>query len=468
MGFVLSILYLLTCYLTPPVLFGPLAEYRIELILAAIVTFISLPFIARSMLPRTSQTLAVVGLGLATFLSVAIGAHWPGGGLTALLLFIPNPYAYFLICLHCNSKRRMQTVIFLMLFVCLFVIARGAWELHQGLPTGQAAAAAFSTDESYFMGMNNAAGQWFYRLRGMGQIHDPNDFAQLIVCTLPLTFFFWKKKRTVRNFFFVLVPVGVLLWGAYLTHSRGSMLALMAVTIVALRKRIGTIPSVVLAGLLFVGASALNFTGGRDISTSAGEDRTELWGDGLQLLKTHPLFGIGFGQMPDAIGKTAHNTIVVCAAEMGLMGLFFWSMFLFPSVRDSLRVAYPKTATPNNKGSPRELTPSRVHMPLMEGAYPFAAPGAEVPDADEIRRFGRLLVLSFTGFLVTGWFLSRAYVMTFFLLGGLAEVTFQMALQRGLVTARLPFSRILRYSGLMTIGFILLMYIVLRIVNLTH
>jgi hypothetical protein len=318
-------------------------------------------------------------------------------------------------------------------------------------------------DSSYFMGMSNEAKEWFYRLRGMGQIHDPNDFAQLIVVTLPLTFFFWKKKRNVRNFFFVLMPVGILLWGAFLTHSRGSILALMAILIVAMRKKIGTIPSLLIVGVLFAAVSATNYTGGRDISTSAGEDRTELWGDGLQLLKANPFFGIGFGQMPDAIGKTAHNTIVVCAAEMGLTGLFFWSLFLFPSLRDSLAVAYPKNGTTYpNKGSPKEL------IPAGDNAYPLAPPGLEVPDADEIKRFGRLLVLSFTGFLVAGWFLSRAYVMLLFLLGGLAEVTFQMALQRGLVSARLPFGRVLRYSGMMTIGFIVMMYVLLRIVNLTH
>jgi hypothetical protein len=78
------------------------------------------------------------------------------------------------------------------------------------------------------------------------------------------------------------------------------------------------------------------------------------------------------------------------------------------------------------------------------------------------------MVLSLTGFLVTGWFLSRAYILTLFLLGGLTEVVFQMALQRGMVSPRLPFVRILRYSGMMAIGFILLMYILVRVVNLTR
>jgi hypothetical protein len=455
MGFVLSILYFLTYYVTPTIMFGSLAEYRIELILAAIIAIVSLPALSGSNVGKTAQLPALVGLAFATFMSMLVGASWAGGGLTALLLFIPNAFAYLLVCVHCRTKKRVQGVILMMLFVCLFVIAQGAVELHRGLPTGAAAAAA-NMDDSYFLGMSNEHSEWFYRLRGMGQINDPNDFAQLIVCVLPLMFFFWKEKRKGWNFFVVLLPVGILLWGAFLTHSRGSILALMAVVIVALRKKIGTVPSLLLAAVLFAGATAAGYTGGRDISTSAGEDRTELWGDGLQLLKSHPLFGIGFGNMPDAIGKTAHNTIVVCAAELGMCGLFFWSLFLFPSLRDAFAVASPKNVV------------EKKAVVLSDTAFPLPPPGPAVPDEFEIRRLGRLLVLSFTGFLVTGWFLSRAFVLTLFLLGGLTEVVFQMALQRGIVSPRLPFGRVLRYSGMMAIGFILVMYITLRIVNLTH
>ena len=182
----------------------------------------------------------------------------------------------------------------------------------------------------------------------------------------------------------------------------------------------------------------------------------EYWGDGLELLKEHPLFGVGYGYMPDYIGHTAHNTVVVCAAELGLCGLFFWSLFLFPSLRDVLVVAKPG-------GAVEKKVVAHADTP-----FPLAPPGAKLPEESDIRRLGQLLVISFTGFLVAGWFLSRAYVLTLFVLGGLTEVTFQMALQRGMVSPRLPLARVLRYSGLMTIGLILMMYITLRIVNLTH
>lgn len=454
MGFVLSILYMVTSYLTPYTIFGSLAQYRIELIFAALITVVSLPALFKSVVGKTVQTWALIGLCFATFMSMVVGAHWVGGGLTAFLLFLPNAFAYFLVYLHCNSKTKIQIVVLMMLFVCLFVIANGAAEMYHGLPTGPAARV---DNGSYFMGMSNDQLEWFYRLRGKGEINDPNDFAQLIVCVLPLTFFFWKPKKYLRNFCFVLVPTGILLWGAYLTHSRGSILAILAVLIVAMRRRIGTVPAILLACLLFAGASALHYTGGRDISASAGEDRTDLWGDGMQLLKAHPFFGIGFGNMPDVVGKTAHNTVVVCAAELGLTGLFFWSLFLLPSVRDALVVASPKQVV------------QKQLVAVTESPYPSTSGGTtKIPDEQDIRRFGRLLVLSFTGFLVTGWFLSRAYILTLFLLGGLTEVVFNMAQQRGMIQTRPPMARMLRYSGVMTVGLIVLMYALLRIVNLTR
>jgi O-antigen ligase len=237
------------------------------------------------------------------------------------------------------------------------------------------------------------------------------------------------------------------------------LLALLSMIILAARRRTGTLPALLLAGGVFAAAMALNFTGGRDISADAGSDRTALWSVGLQILKSHPVFGVGLGAFSDncnGCGHTAHNSLVVCAAELGLFGLFFWCLFLFSSIRDALAIASP--AKVNEAGffmSENQL--------LQQGESQN-----EVIDIAEINRLGRLLVLSFTGFLVAGWFLSRAYVMTFFLLGGMVEVVYEMALRRGMIVPRLQLSRVLLYSGILAISLILLMYILLRTVSLMH
>ena len=180
----------------------------------------------------------------------------------------------------------------------------------------------------------------------------------------------------------------------------------------------------------------------------------DLWAAGLQLLESHPIFGVGFNRMADYAGLTAHNSVVVCAAELGLFGLFFWSFFLFPTVRDTLAIASSNKVTEPD--------------PNFQEVSPFPGVIAKVQTFDkaEINRYGRLVLLSLTGFLVAGWFLSRAFIMTLFLLGGFAEVIFEMALRRGMISPRLPFQRVLASAGVMCIALVVLTYIVLRFGNL--
>jgi O-antigen ligase len=460
MGFVLCVLYFVTSYLTPPVLFGPLAAYRVELILAALIFLISLPRLAKSFILKTPQSLAVFGLAFAGSLSVFSEMHYITGAIQTFPAFLPCAFAYFLMCLYCNSIKTMKIIILTLLFVCLFVIAHGCIDLLKGVPLS-ATPDSFNTNlwdlqHPYLWVSLNVTGEFLYRLRGLGLINDPNDFGQLLVCVIPLLFIFWRPKKTLKNIAFVALPVGALLIGIYLTHSRGALLALIAIMIVASRKRIGTLPALLIAAVVFVAAMSLNFTGGRDISASAGADRTILWGDGLQMLKAHPLFGVGLGSFIDYCdcGHTAHNSLVVCAAELGLFGLFFWCMFLFSTMKDALAIASPEKVSEADPAIPEEAIVSRGISRI------------EAVDKAEINRIGRLLVLSFTGFLVAGWFLSRAYVMTFFLLGGMVEVVYEMALRRGMIAPRLRMGRMLPYVGGLEVSLVLLMYVMLRTMNL--
>jgi hypothetical protein len=453
MGFLLSILYFLTYYLTPSLLFGPLATYHVELILAALVSLISIPKLIRSSTIRSPQTLALIGLAFTVLMSVIVGAGWVGGGVQAFLAFVPNAFGYFLVCLHCDSKRKLRALVFMLLFVCLFVVTQGAVELRSpdiDLANGG------SLGNGYLLAMQSDAGQWFYRLRGLGEINDPNDFGQVIVCVIPLVFISWRKNKTLANFACVILPLCVLLIGVFLTHSRGALVALTALAVVSARKRIGTVPALLLAVGLFALSTALHFTGGREISASAGDDRTVLWGETLQLFKSHPLFGVGFGRLPDYLGLTAHNSVAVCAGELGFFGLFFWSLFLFPTLRDCLALASPEKVSDGK--------------PIVGEAELFSRPARtiEVIDKAEVNHLGSLLILSISGFLLTGWFLSRAFVMTLFLLGGMIEVVYGMALDRGMVAPRLRLAQALPHAGVLATSLLLVIYMMLRTVNLMH
>lgn len=462
MAFFLSILYFLTYFLTPTELFGPLAQIHIEIVLAGLIFLVSIPQLMRSFVFKTPQAVALAGLSVAVFLSVLFAVRWPGGAVNAFLGFIPNIYAFFLVCLHCNSRKKLQVIVLMLLFVCLFVIVHGIQDLKYANSTVAFSGAKLSESEytnllalehPYILPMQDDTKQWFFRIRGLGEINDPNDFGQVLVCEIPLLFIFWRPKKLIRNLIFVIAPACVLFCGVYLTHSRGALLALVAVIVLAARRRIGTLPAVAIAAGLFAGSMALHFTGGRAISVDAGAGREDLWADGLQMLKAYPIFGVGFGEFMEHAVNTAHNSIVVCAAELGLFGLYFWSLFLFATGRSVLSIAEP--------GKIKEIDRTKI-----DDQDPLMARKELTLDKSETYRMGYCLLLSLTGFLTAGWFLSRAFVMTFFLLGGMIETVYESARRNAMVAPRLPLARNLSYSLVFMIVLVMSVYCLLRVLNL--
>ncbi|MDR3734775.1 MAG: O-antigen ligase family protein, partial [Acidobacteriaceae bacterium] len=293
---------------------------------------------------------------------------------------------------------------------------------------------------------------------GIGEINDRNDFGQLMVWLIPMLFIFWRQNKTIKNIMFVFLPIGVLLLGVFLTHSRGALVALTLIAVVAARRRIGTLPAMLLAGGLFVAAMALRFTGGRGISASEGEDRTGLWGEGMQIVRAHPLLGVGYGDLWERTEGylTAHNSVVVCAAELGMVGLFFWSLYIFSTMRDAVALASPGKVC---DGEP---------IVIEEGPLSYAALPPEEIGKTEINQMGWAMVLSLLGFLAAGWFLSRAFVATLFLLGGLTEAVYEMAVRRGMIAPRLKLVRVILYSGVLAFALLLIVYVMIRVLNLMH
>lgn len=466
MGFVISVFYFAICYLSPSYALGPLAPYHVQQILVVLILLVSLPALAKSFVLKSPQSLAVIGLSLAVFLSQAIGNHYVGGGIYSFENFVPNGMAYFFVALHCTTKKRLQIIIAMIFLVCLTIITSGYRDLRHGVaddapPPGvsiDSPVEAGATASPFLLRQMNKLGQWTFRLQGLGELNDPNDFAQLMVCLIPLLFVFYRPKHGITNLTFVFLPVGILIFGMFLTHSRGSLLALTAIFIVAGRRRIGTIPAIALAAGVFLGAMALQFTGGRDISASAGEDRTALWGEGLAAFRSHPIFGVGFGNLNEYTEAhlTAHNSVVLCVSELGAFGLYLWSLFLFPTLRNAKAIATGSMLT-----EATQVTPD-------EGPYFRPSQQRKEMSKDEINRLGQLIFLSLTGFLVASWFLSRAFVLTLFLLGGVAESVYQMALDRGMIAPRLPISKVFTSSAVLAVSLLVLIYISVRVLNFTH
>jgi O-antigen ligase len=154
--------------------------------------------------------------------------------------------------------------------------------------------------------------------------------------------------------------------------------------------------------LLALGASliALDF-GGRSFSIELDESasgRLEAWTEGLEMLKAHPILGVGYGQFLEHHPLTAHNSLVLCVAETGLLGGFLWvGMFV--------------------------VTLLELHrLKNLSGRQQFD---------DMARRWATGLQLSVIGFIAAAFFLSRTFVPTIYLIIGLSAALAAIARSAG-------------------------------------
>ena len=194
---------------------------------------------------------------------------------------------------------------------------------------------------------------------------NPNDLAalSLIALGVALALMFSAPSRNM-----VRLGAGVstilLLVVILLTQSRGAFLGLVAgmgpaVILLAVRHRgrlliYGGIIAIVLA--VAVPSSAWQRLSSIEMLTSvstiaeadpegSAEQRFEIQKVGWQIFVDHPVFGIGFGAYglenasysPKLGKKSAHNTYLSLAAEVGLPGLALWCALVWSVLRYSYR-----------------------------------------------------------------------------------------------------------------------------------
>ncbi len=501
MGFFFTLIYLAMAYITPEYFFGGQIAYQYHImeIFAAPAILFSIFALDNSGITRMNQIYAGIGLAISISISDLL-AGWYVGGFSQIMAFLPFFFSFLFIAINWRTKKQLQVLVALLFFLAVFVIVESQLTERSGGLKGD-----------FFISMKGPGGELFYRIQGLGEINDPNDFAQFLLSVLPVMFIFWIKGKAFLNLIRVYIPVLILLYGLFLSHSRGAMLAVALMVIVACRRKLGLIPSAITGGVVIVGLYAAGFTGGRDVSAANGEDRMAAWAAGLGMIKSHPIFGVGFTFFTHYWKITAHNTIVVLGAEIGVIGLFFWLCFVISTIRDLWVVSeYGRESKKDKKAdSPAGLARFRPSPASTESLAGFAFPGRKFamdgPDPtlqrkamlapstamplahtgsapsydpnrfakpqpgtlpmEEIRRIATLVILSFVGQLAAGWFLSRALAFSIFIFAGVSAVLFRMARQNGMEVSYLPLSRALKITILPTIVLVAIVWIILRFNN---
>jgi hypothetical protein len=453
MGFALTLLYVVVTIVSPEQFGKEWAAYHAVTYLAAVTALASLPSMAAYANWKTSvQTYLLVGLIVAIALS-QVAHGWLGGVVESWRLFLPSAAVFFFIIVNVTTIRRLKIMTLTAVASCLVVCVEALCGYYAGYHGD-----LFILLTNISSPEDDVIGQ-LTRIRGAGFLSDPNDFAQILLIALPLVFIAWRRGRVVTNFFVVLLPAALLLWTTYLTHSRGGLIAMAAVALMVARKKLGTTASTALAVVFIFGMLALDFTGGRGISASSGADRLEAWANGLEMFKSAPLFGIGFNGFTDLYEITAHNSFVLCLAELGLLGSTLWLAMLVTTTAGLNRIIrlqekkHPaklfgllrlfEIGFIGNSGALAiDPAPSKGIFALNYAYACEAAPAVLTPNAAkfETRTSSRstsivplpwvvAIRLALVSFIASAWFLSRSYSTTMYLVLGLA--TAAIALQRG-------------------------------------
>lgn len=384
MGFYVTMLYIAFQVLSPAVLFPQLATYRVQFIVAGLAAFLALVQAPVSGYPlRAIQNVLVTAFfGWAMIAWILHG--WFGGAILVISNLGPVIILYYLLTAGLRTINHFRITAAVMVSLSLYAGLRGFLAFHYGVDP-----------EIYLMEQYAVIGEGpLLRARFLGVLSDPNDLAQMHLTVLPMLLMLWKPKSPVRNFVLVGPLLAFLAYAVYLTHSRGVLVGLAFLIMVYLRSRFNPIIMTIGTVAFAVGMIALGFSGGRSVSFGAGSDRIEAWGVGLGLLKSYPLHGVGFMNFTEYHEITAHNSFVLCFSELGIVGFFLWLAIIVCSMMQLNSIL------------------------ALQGDNPKFQP---------LMRWVRMVQLSFTGFLVTSWFLSRTYVALFWILVAMSTAITDLA-----------------------------------------
>jgi putative inorganic carbon (HCO3(-)) transporter len=444
MAFFLYLAFVALLYLRPVEAFAPALEvYRPMVLLGSVALAAAVVHVLGAGRPAARKLHVVLMLVLLVCIALSkIANGWAGGAVVALSDFSISALLWLLTVLNVTSIPRLRVTLATIVLSTLIISVAGIAAYHYGFMADRLVLRQQVGEEgdgppadAVDVPANDTSGQFLWRVKNLGFLGDPNDFAQVIVVALPMLGIWYRQRRFFRNVVVLGVPGGALLYTIFLTHSRGAVLGLASLLFFGMRKTLGVVKTGILVGVLLGAVVVTNVAGSRGFSAqeeSAGS-RILAWSDGLTMLRQQPLFGVGYNSFTDHHERTAHNSFVLCFAELGLIGYFTWLALVVTAFRDVNQVA-------NLSGEGAELA-----------SRPYAA----------------MLRSSLLGFLTCAYFLSRTYAPPLFLLLALCIVTWRCASDEESNTKLLPAQRWVLPTAAILAGSLALVYVMVRVKHTT-
>ena len=313
----------------------------------------------------------LLGLFLGVAMVSEVASGWLGGALQVLAIFGPVVLTFAILANAVTTQRRVVVV------MEILVLCAGVLALHGVLQV------------LYGIGWTGKPLVEDGRIQYVGIFSDPNDLGLLFVSVLPMAFYLSSRGGLLKLFW--LGVAGLLLYGSYLTVSRGAVLAIAAIAVVYIWRRFGMLMASLcgvagIAGILMLPSRLSEMSA--DESSAAG--RVDAWYSGLQMFMENPLLGVGPGNFTEHNDLAAHNSLVLVLAETGIVGYVLWIAFVGYCFWMVYSAADHVGSDLDNESGWHQWRPI------------FAT-----------------LLFSLVGWSVAAFFLSRSYVITLYLLTGL-------------------------------------------------
>lgn len=362
-------------------------------------------------------------LTIAMALSVA-ASGWLGGALITVTEFSPVVALFYLISTSTDTVAKHRLFMSAMAILTLVLALHGIDQVETGIG---------------WSGAQVIQGRITY----LGVFNDPNDLALAFVVALPMIgYSIGESKRFIVKILWASIFTTVL-YGIYLTNSRGGMLGAIALFMLFFYTKYGIFRTSIIS---LIGITALSLLPSRLDELDAGEasaaGRVDAWFEGIQLLLSKPIFGVGKGLFHEHNRLTAHNSFVLAFAELGLVGYFFWLAFVGLSVYMVYKIS---------------ITNADQMCPLH---------GDEKAEWNQYRKIARTYLYTMLGFFSCAFFLSRSYNILLFILCALCVALYQNVRRRWPQFAPISFGEIAGRIFVLEIGSIVFMYILVKILLL--
>ncbi|MFA5143025.1 MAG: O-antigen ligase family protein [Candidatus Omnitrophota bacterium] len=415
MSFILLLLYISAIYIRPQewvsAIYGwPLIN--ILAILTAICVFFEAGMKQRLRLKEPHMVLLLAFLG-AIAMSHLSHAYF-GGAWESVLKFSANVIMFFLFINVLDSEKKIKIAIWFLILLTLILAAQGIYQWHNGIGwAGQP-----------ILQCSDEGRDIIRRITWVGIFEDPNDLALALVVAAGFLVSFIFSKANILLKIISAIALAVLMQALYYTNSRGGYLAMAAtVGFFFLLRMKNKILASVIGGIL---AFAVIIVGPARMSQitaaeSSAFGRIDAWFEGFQMLKSAPMFGVGYGMFTDYHSLTAHNSYILVAAEEGLVGFFIWIAIIYVCFKGLFKSADKKN----------EL--SSCISGIETGLF---------------------------GFLCASYFLSRSYVSLFYIILALASAAIFTSLKKEEYAVNF---KDMRLVGALTMGILAITWLSTRV-----